>query len=308
MPYDNLRKKTFILGVGAQKAGTSWLYEYLKSSPEITMSPLKEVHYFDTKFSPDMCLVFNRIFLRRLQERAGELLSQNTTGEDDPLFQALLDRVAMSARDRAYLDHFSRIIDSKASHFGEITPTYALLGEDGYREIKKMAQDNDLNLKVIFLLRDPVGRHLSNLRNQAKKHKKFNARKEFNASLELESYTLRSSYDQTMTSLLNVFDAKDVHFEFYENLFNGASIRRICDFLGVEYREAEFDRKVNPSTSAKIQFTDDEIVKLYKKYEHIYEFCGSYFGDLLPDSWLKSSDISKLSSSTPRFWEKFTSR
>src|SRR4029453_18936667 len=35
------------LCVGAQKAGTSWLYHQLVSHPDFWMPPVKELHYFD---------------------------------------------------------------------------------------------------------------------------------------------------------------------------------------------------------------------------------------------------------------------
>ena len=38
--------------VGAPKAGTSSLYEYLKKIPGIYMSPIKEPHYFDIQTIP----------------------------------------------------------------------------------------------------------------------------------------------------------------------------------------------------------------------------------------------------------------
>ncbi len=44
------------LCVGAQKGGTSWLYQQLASHPDFWMPPIKEVRYFDklsrTKASP----------------------------------------------------------------------------------------------------------------------------------------------------------------------------------------------------------------------------------------------------------------
>ena len=35
------------LCIGAQKAGTGWLYEQLRSHSDFWMPPLKELHYFD---------------------------------------------------------------------------------------------------------------------------------------------------------------------------------------------------------------------------------------------------------------------
>ncbi|NIJ43343.1 hypothetical protein FHS78_003657 [Parvibaculum indicum] len=49
----SLDNKCFILGVGAQKAGTSWLHDYLERRPEVFMpSPWKELHYFDARYCP----------------------------------------------------------------------------------------------------------------------------------------------------------------------------------------------------------------------------------------------------------------
>src|SRR5262245_13183400 len=37
------------LGIGAQKAGTTWLYEQLRRHPDVWLPPEKELHYFDRK-------------------------------------------------------------------------------------------------------------------------------------------------------------------------------------------------------------------------------------------------------------------
>ena len=38
------------LGIGAQRAGTTWLHSTLASHPEIWMPRIKEIHYFDRKY------------------------------------------------------------------------------------------------------------------------------------------------------------------------------------------------------------------------------------------------------------------
>ena len=40
---------TFI-GIGAPQSGSTWLYENLKKHPQISMSNIKELHYFDRRF------------------------------------------------------------------------------------------------------------------------------------------------------------------------------------------------------------------------------------------------------------------
>lgn len=44
--------KTFLLGVGAQKAGTTWLYDYLNDHPQTDMGLYKEYHLFDNLHVP----------------------------------------------------------------------------------------------------------------------------------------------------------------------------------------------------------------------------------------------------------------
>lgn len=43
-------KPIFLLGVGTQKSGTSWLYTQLQKSPETNMGLLKEYHIWDALF------------------------------------------------------------------------------------------------------------------------------------------------------------------------------------------------------------------------------------------------------------------
>ncbi len=40
--------KTFLLGVGAQKAGTTWLHRYLADSQQVVRGYRKEYHVFDS--------------------------------------------------------------------------------------------------------------------------------------------------------------------------------------------------------------------------------------------------------------------
>ena len=46
-------KKVLALGVGAQKAGTSWLHYQLDSREDTDFGFLKEYHIFDALFRPE---------------------------------------------------------------------------------------------------------------------------------------------------------------------------------------------------------------------------------------------------------------
>ena len=50
------------LCIGAQKAGTTWLFNRLNELPEFTLLPVKEVHYFDRNpryYSPNTLSITN---------------------------------------------------------------------------------------------------------------------------------------------------------------------------------------------------------------------------------------------------------
>ena len=42
-----MSEATLMFGVGATKAGTSWLYRYLADHPECHLRSIKELHFFD---------------------------------------------------------------------------------------------------------------------------------------------------------------------------------------------------------------------------------------------------------------------
>ena len=48
--YHELDGKTFLVCVGAMKCATSWIHDYLGTLDGVAVSPLKELHFFNTKF------------------------------------------------------------------------------------------------------------------------------------------------------------------------------------------------------------------------------------------------------------------
>jgi hypothetical protein len=61
------------LGIGAQKAGTTWLWENLRQHPEIFVPDKKELHYFDNKFDQSL-----RYYTHRFEEARGRIKGEVT--------------------------------------------------------------------------------------------------------------------------------------------------------------------------------------------------------------------------------------
>ena len=61
----------FFIGIGAQRAGTSWLYSCLCEHPEIFM-PRKEMHFFDNKYDKGVEWYCNEFTTCGEQQKSGE--------------------------------------------------------------------------------------------------------------------------------------------------------------------------------------------------------------------------------------------
>lgn len=61
------------LGIGAAKAGTTWLHQQLRHHPDIFVSSTKEIHYFDTHYFDESVGSYARHFRRSEQKVRGEI-------------------------------------------------------------------------------------------------------------------------------------------------------------------------------------------------------------------------------------------
>ncbi len=279
-----LKDKTFILGVGAQRAGTTWLSYYLRKRPDVFISPIKELHFFDQKFRPDLCGNFSEQFARQLNE----LVDPNNMTEADlkkPRVKRLLDRLEMDQDDRAYLRYFSERLSGIEKALGEITPSYCLIGEKGFSFVKSLLESEGLKVKIVFLMRDPVERYYSALcKKERDTQGRFSAFDHFLLKLDDPSYRERTRYDRICNDLMAVFDRKDIFFGFYENLFTESAIKQFCHVLGLKYLAANFTRIKNPSQ--RIMPLDDDMIRSARKgFDPVYKYCREIFGDMVPQKW-----------------------
>jgi hypothetical protein len=268
----NSNNSNFFVGIGAMKAGTTWLHDYLHNRDDVFMPEMKELHYFNVRFRPEMSKKrIGRIHAEAEAAEAGLAKGQKVGAG---LMREQLDRRAMETDPRAYRDFFLNRIKSEHKVFGEITPAYSLLPKAGMVAIKDLFPE----AKAILLLRDPVSRYVSQLRFTDNS-------KYFEAFLDRPGFLERGAYDVIWRNLTSVFDVKDVYVGFYETLFQEGSVREICKFLGLPFAPADYGRRVNPSR-ASLELSEKQERLARKKFQHIYDFCNETFGSRVPDSWL----------------------
>src|SRR2546429_859610 len=99
------------LCVGAQKAGTSWLYRQLVEHPDFWMPPVKELHYFDEL------------------SRTPSVASARARDGRDLRFLESIKR--LSARSHLDLELYARLFAAKEALLsGDITPAYSMLNDE----------------------------------------------------------------------------------------------------------------------------------------------------------------------------------
>jgi hypothetical protein len=256
-PKMRFEDKMFVLGVGAQKAGTTWLHDYLSRRRDIYLSARKEMHYFNAKYGP------GRHKVHRLVEA--------DVGRDPKSLQT----------DNAYKNYFRRRVPEGTDFYREITPAYAIIGEKGLLEIRDLFPRR----RIVFIMRDPVKRFYSPVRLfRDKCRKKERPQRELEALLESPGFIERSRYDNTIRALEAVFGADEIIYLFYETLFRPESIRLFCERVGLPYVPADFSQVVNGGgnvTGAPEPLEQ----RLVATLQPVYSFCRERFGSEIPAEW-----------------------
>ncbi len=272
-----LSGKTLVLGIGAQRCGTTWLHDYLSRNPSVYTSPLKEFHFFDTHFG-----VLNRqnwelLFANRLARQI------HRSGSENGLVDALRERLRMHAEPEKYLKYFSKR-SGERQFICEITPSYSLLDADQFRWVKDFIASSGARLKIVFLMRDPVDR----FRSQVQRHaKRTGTPIDYRRSLSNTQIVSRTRYDRTLENARAVFGEDKIIIGFYENVFSQPDkyLRMITDKIGIEYCVPNIKKKINASPPDAQSLEDEDIRAALSVFAPVYDYVNREFPDLKPASW-----------------------
>ncbi|MGQ0486227.1 MAG: sulfotransferase [Hyphomicrobiales bacterium] len=271
--------RIFLIGIGAQKAGTTWLANYMRGHPDIFMSPLKEMHFWDTKYYQGDEAPFDwrfkvRLAKLQLRQEAGLKLAQREARH----LGDLSERVAIGTDTAAYYDFFARRAGAK-DVWAEFTPSYALLDKNGFAAMARIAPET----RFVFLMRNPADRYWSHVRYVAQEIPETDTVREFDSGFDRPEYRLRGDYARTIEELLAAVPRAHVFVEFHERLFGEASIRRFCDFLSV--RHLAPDLAPRKETAVKLNMSDGMRRRVYREFAQVYRFADEFCGGEVPQSW-----------------------
>ena len=230
-------------GIGAQKAGTSWLYYNLSKTPGFAIPPVKEFHYFDrdTKYpSP------NILSKTKAKDRVTSMPYLKKAGRS--ILSALL-KGKMKDVVFSFKWHFSDYSDEWYKSIfniyngikGEITPSYSMLSKEDISRMYAMAPD----AKLVFMLRNPIDRAWSHFRHIKKRIKGFTLdsveEKEILAFMQSEGQELRSDYTRTLENFTSVFPKEQLLIGFYDAIIEAPEqlLQEVIQFIAPGAETAE---------------------------------------------------------------------
>ena len=208
--------------IGAQRSGTTWLHRVLSQHPDLWLTPVKELHYFDKREIRFGVLDAGERRRARFWEAKRLLRHPRWYG-----------RYWFLPRNDAWYGRLFRAGRRQGRRVGEITPAYAALGAEEWTHIHSLVPQ----LQSVFVMRDPVIRTWSALRNSMRKGylDRGEAVQELLVQARKPSATARSNYLRTIEIVEERFGADHLHCCFFEQVSNepAALAESLFSFLGV---------------------------------------------------------------------------
>lgn len=275
--------------VGATKAGTSWLHNYLSGHPETYFRYIKELHFWDkegeTSRAPFIKMLARQrrmAQIQRKQAQSPKVRANQLRRIDDLDDLTALHENPDEARYLAYMAKGA----GEARLIGDITPAYSLCSEAVIARMQAMSP----NSRFIYVMRDPVGRLWSHVRMMAQRRADLDSeipertQRIFERVLAGQEPEIasRSDYAGALGRLNAALDPSRLLVLFYEDLFSQETIDRVCQFLSLSPHEADVEHKVLASASVQMNDAQRGRAALYlaPQYSAVAHHMGA-----LPAAW-----------------------
>lgn len=222
MPADRLPN---VVVVGAMKCATSALHDYLDAHPDVSMSGLKELNFFNGPERPP---------------------------HDDP------STWWVTGQWHRGLDWYARQFDAQAPVRGESSPAYT---SPSFPEVAGRMASVVPDARLLYLVRDPVDRAVSQYGHH---HRDGTERRPVEeAVLDPDSqYLARSRYVERLDPFLELFPRERIHVVVQERLLHHreAEMARVYEHVGVDpgWRGDRLRRRVHvggdrPAVDARLR-------------------------------------------------------
>lgn len=283
-PHDNATIGDFFVCVGAQKAGTTWLAKVLAGHPDLFLTPVKEIHYFD--------------HLRGLSQH---LSGRKRRSRYRKHFQRLLTQWGRFPELRAQVSWYRRYMQSPIDDrwyrslfesrlgrrfAGEATPEYAIIGEEGFRQLRRLAP----SVRIIYIMRNPVARAWSQALHHCRAERIDAARlrePELLALIDEPRFQALGDYGRTIADLDACFAPEQVKLLFYEDIHADrlAALEEVTGFIGARFEARYFPghgRLFNRSQD--VPAPEAVLAGLRERFRPLLQTVGDRVGRV-PEAW-----------------------
>lgn len=271
--------KTFFIGIGAAKSGTSWVYQYLASHPDVAPSPIKEMHVLNSQGNNGLLEAIQFLPWHRFAGR--KWLYEN------------LQKAWYRADWNRYFNFYENVLHKGACATGEISTSYMTISSETLTMVRERFADQGVRTVGMLFLRDPVERLIS----EAKFRRRLSQENRYTDTLNepLDSIILdklknrtgagRTTYDTALRNLTETFEPDHLYVGLYEKLFSQDTIAEICGRLHLPAHSASFEMKVNATPSSE-PIEASVITRAREALSNDYLAAEAFFGRAkLGDSW-----------------------
>ena len=231
--------------IGAEKAGTTWLYDNLRKHPEVWLPPppFKELHYFDDK-------VPNKELLHIGKFNHGGIIRRFSPLLHNPKLGTLRWLWKFNPYKGNSMHWYRSLFTETGKVSGDITPLYSTLDERGVEYAHKVVGDQ---CKIFIILRDPVSRFWSSIKMLYRYRKMDITQEDVSLILnemQLPYMMLKSDYSRMIETWRRYFSDDMFGIYFYDDLIadNASFFHRICQFIELDdcrWSPPDFDKRSN---------------------------------------------------------------
>ncbi|MDD5271537.1 MAG: sulfotransferase [Methylovulum sp.] len=258
-----------LIGAGAMKAGTTWLYKQLETHPDISFTPEKEIHYFSYING-----MGNKLSEKERTRKYNRAIERNSRPKIVKWYKNYAKPPSLD--DDWYCSLFADVPEQ--AYCADFSNQYALLAEKDLEQILKVAKD----VKIIYTLRDPLARLWSHVKFQYKfvgeEHGVDDISvSDFRKIISKPWFWDNAEYLANYRRLANVFGESQVKLLYLEDFvaFPQGSlwgVEKFLDIAHVEFLPEAANNKVNKTKEMAMPKVWERIAKrrLRPIYDELY--------------------------------------
>jgi len=280
-----MKKPNFFI-VGAAKAGTTSIFNYLNNHPDVYMSPIKEPHYFSKDIS---CEDFSEEYKKKVCFDIKAYLSKP---------QLEKKHIAFVDNINDYLELFREVYNEKV--IGEISNGY-LFSKVASKEIFEF----NPKAKILIILRNPVERAFSHWLMDLRGG--LNLEKDFLKAIEKDYnqkekgwgkshlYIELGLYYEQIKRYLDTFPKEQVKIMFFDDLKKDSKkfMNEIFEYLDLNPIELDTNKRYNKAQLPKNRLIYNLAKNIYS-YELVKKLIPGFISKKIKNKLMTDKDLPKL--------------